>query len=109
MAKPASIKIRLNSTADTGFFYVTKKNARTKTEKMVLKKYDPVVRLRRAPLPRRLSRASLSPQRGPGNTRSLLRPSSSGLSRGSSRRGPRHLLHGSSHSRSRRVRHVANT
>jgi large subunit ribosomal protein L33 len=44
MAKPASIKIRLNSTADTGFFYVTKKNARTKTEKMVLKKYDPIVR-----------------------------------------------------------------
>ena len=44
MAKPATIKIRLNSTADTGFFYVTKKNARTKTEKMVLKKYDPVVR-----------------------------------------------------------------
>jgi len=44
MAKPASIKIRLNSTADTGFFYVTKKNARTKTEKMVVKKYDPVVR-----------------------------------------------------------------
>ncbi len=44
MAKPASIKIRLNSTADTGFFYVTKKNARTKTEKMVIKKYDPVVR-----------------------------------------------------------------
>ena len=27
MAKPASIKSRLNSTADTGFFYVTKKNA----------------------------------------------------------------------------------
>ena len=44
MAKPASIKIRLNSTADTGFFYVTKKNARTKTDKMVLKKYDPIVR-----------------------------------------------------------------
>jgi large subunit ribosomal protein L33 len=41
---PASIKIRLNSSADTGFFYVTKKNARTKTEKMVVKKYDPVVR-----------------------------------------------------------------
>ena len=38
MAKPASIKIRLNSTADTGFFYVTKKNARTKTEKLVLNK-----------------------------------------------------------------------
>jgi large subunit ribosomal protein L33 len=44
MAKPASIKIRLNSTADTGFFYVTKKNARTKTDKLVMKKYDPVVR-----------------------------------------------------------------
>ena len=44
MAKPASIKIRLNSSADTGFFYVTKKNARTMTEKMVVKKYDPVVR-----------------------------------------------------------------
>jgi len=44
MAKPATIKIRLNSTADTGFFYVTKKNPRTKTEKLVFKKYDPVVR-----------------------------------------------------------------
>ncbi|HVN00298.1 MAG TPA: 50S ribosomal protein L33 [Caulobacteraceae bacterium] len=44
MAKPASIKIRLNSTADTGFFYVTKKNARTMTEKLVLKKYDPIAR-----------------------------------------------------------------
>ena len=44
MAKPASIKIRLNSTADTGYFYVTKKNARTMTEKMVVNKYDPVVR-----------------------------------------------------------------
>ncbi|MDX6805172.1 50S ribosomal protein L33 [Terrihabitans rhizophilus] len=44
MAKAAMIKIKLQSTADTGFFYVTKKNARTKTEKMVLKKYDPVAR-----------------------------------------------------------------
>lgn len=44
MAKPTSIKIRLNSSADTGFFYVTKKNPRTQTEKLVLKKYDPVVR-----------------------------------------------------------------
>ena len=44
MAKPASNNIRLNSTADTGFFYFTKKNARTMTEKMVVKKYDPVVR-----------------------------------------------------------------
>jgi large subunit ribosomal protein L33 len=44
MAKPTTIKIRLNSTADTGHFYVTKKNARTMTEKMVVRKYDPVVR-----------------------------------------------------------------
>jgi len=44
MAKPASIKIRLNSTADTGFFYVTKKNPRTTTEKLSFSKYDPVVR-----------------------------------------------------------------
>ena len=44
IAKPATIKIRLNSSADTGFFYVTKKNPRTSTEKIVFKKYDPVVR-----------------------------------------------------------------
>jgi len=44
MAKANSVKIRLVSTADTGFFYVTKKNARTMTEKMSVKKYDPVVR-----------------------------------------------------------------
>ncbi len=44
MAKPATVKIRLVSTAETGFFYVTKKNPRTKTEKFSLRKYDPVVR-----------------------------------------------------------------
>ena len=44
MAKPTTVKIKLVSTADTGFFYVTKKNPRTKTEKLELKKYDPVVR-----------------------------------------------------------------
>jgi large subunit ribosomal protein L33 len=44
MAKPTTIKIRLNSSAGTGHFYVTKKNARTMTEKMVIKKYDPVAR-----------------------------------------------------------------
>ena len=42
--KPTTVKIKLESTAGTGFFYVTKKNARTMTEKMVVKKYDPVVR-----------------------------------------------------------------
>ena len=44
MAKPASQKIKLLSTAGTGFFYVTKKNPRTSTEKLVFKKYDPVAR-----------------------------------------------------------------
>ena len=44
MAKPATIKIRLNSTADTGFFYVTKKNSRTMTDKLAMKKYDPVAK-----------------------------------------------------------------
>jgi large subunit ribosomal protein L33 len=44
MAKPTTVKIRLNSTAGTGHFYVAKKNARTMTEKMVKNKYDPVVR-----------------------------------------------------------------
>ena len=44
MAKPTTIKIRLNSTAGTGHFYVTKKNSRTMTEKMVKRKYDPVAK-----------------------------------------------------------------
>ena len=44
MAKPTTIKIRLNSSAGTGHFYVTKKNARTMTEKMTVRKYDQVVR-----------------------------------------------------------------
>lgn len=37
-------KIRLNSTAGTGHFYTTTKNKRTMTEKMEIKKFDPVVR-----------------------------------------------------------------
>jgi large subunit ribosomal protein L33 len=44
MAKPATVLIKLVSSADTGYFYVTKKNPRTQTEKFQLKKYDPVVR-----------------------------------------------------------------
>ncbi|HAH09815.1 MAG TPA: 50S ribosomal protein L33 [Alphaproteobacteria bacterium] len=44
MAKPTTIKIRLNSSGGTGHFYVTKKNARTMTEKMKVKKYDPKLR-----------------------------------------------------------------
>jgi large subunit ribosomal protein L33 len=44
MAKAVTIKIKLISTADTGFFYVAKKNSRTMTEKMTMRKYDPVAR-----------------------------------------------------------------
>jgi len=44
MAKSSTVLIKLVSSADTGFYYVTKKNPRTTTEKLELKKYDPVVR-----------------------------------------------------------------
>jgi len=44
MAKAVTIKIKLVSSADTGYFYVTKKNSRTMTEKLSKKKYDPVAR-----------------------------------------------------------------
>jgi len=44
MAKAATIKIKLVSSADTGFYYVAKKNSRTKTDKLVKKKYDPIVK-----------------------------------------------------------------
>ena len=40
MAKKATTLIRLVSSAGTGFFYVKKKNSRTSTEKLKLKKYD---------------------------------------------------------------------
>ena len=44
MAKPATVLIKLNSTADTGYYYVTQKNPRKTTEKLELRKYDPVAR-----------------------------------------------------------------
>jgi large subunit ribosomal protein L33 len=44
MAKAKTILIKLESTADTGFFYMKKKNPRGQTEKIELKKYDPRVR-----------------------------------------------------------------
>ncbi len=44
MAKPATILVKMLSTADTGFFYVAKRNPRKTTEKLEFKKYDPVVR-----------------------------------------------------------------
>lgn len=42
--KKENDKIRLVSTADTGFFYTTQKNRKNTPEKMEIKKYDPVVR-----------------------------------------------------------------
>jgi large subunit ribosomal protein L33 len=44
MAKSNTVLIKLVSTADTGYYYVTKKNPRTKTEKIELKKFDPIAR-----------------------------------------------------------------
>ncbi|HEU0070044.1 MAG TPA: 50S ribosomal protein L33 [Alphaproteobacteria bacterium] len=44
MAKSNTVLIKLVSTAETGFFYVAKKNPRTKTEKFEFRKYDPVAR-----------------------------------------------------------------
>lgn len=44
MAKSNTILIRLVSSAETGYFYVTQKNTRNMTGKMEKKKYDPVAR-----------------------------------------------------------------
>ena len=44
MAKKEREKIKLLSTADTGFFYTTTKNRKTTPDKLEFKKYDPVVR-----------------------------------------------------------------
>ena len=37
-------KIKLVSTAGTGYYYTTDKNKRTTTDKLAKKKFDPVVR-----------------------------------------------------------------
>ena len=37
-------KIKLESTAGTGYFYTTTKNKKTMPEKMEIKKYDPKAR-----------------------------------------------------------------
>jgi len=41
MAKAAMGKIRLVREEGTGYLYVTKKNSRTKTDKLSFRKYDP--------------------------------------------------------------------
>lgn len=43
MAK-VRIIVKMKSTAGTGYFITTKKNPKTHPEKMVWRKYDPVVR-----------------------------------------------------------------
>ncbi|CAN0119265.1 unnamed protein product [Ectocarpus sp. 6 AP-2014] len=42
--KAGRIAIKLLSTAGTGFFYTASKNVRKATNKLALRKYDPVVR-----------------------------------------------------------------
>lgn len=44
MAKKNIVLIKLLSSADTGFYYVAKKNPKKQTEKLSFRKYDPVVR-----------------------------------------------------------------
>ncbi|HZF75093.1 MAG TPA: 50S ribosomal protein L33 [Acetobacteraceae bacterium] len=44
MAKANTILIKLVSSEDTGYFYVTKKNTRNAQGKLEKKKYDPVAR-----------------------------------------------------------------
>jgi large subunit ribosomal protein L33 len=46
MAKSTDIRpvIKLKSTAGTGYTYVTRKNRRNDPDRMLLTKYDPIVR-----------------------------------------------------------------
>lgn len=44
MARKNSLKIKMVSTAGTGYFYVTRKNFRTHTEKFEEMGYDPVAK-----------------------------------------------------------------
>lgn len=44
MAKPATVLVKMVSTADTGYFYVAKKNPKKTTEKLEFRKFDPVAR-----------------------------------------------------------------
>lgn len=44
MAKAIREKIKLVSSAGTGHYYTTTKNKRTMTDKLELRKYDPIAR-----------------------------------------------------------------
>ena len=45
MMSPNDIRpiVKLRSTADTGYTYVTRKNRRNDPDRIVLRKYDPIV------------------------------------------------------------------
>jgi large subunit ribosomal protein L33 len=43
-SKRNSIAFKMVSTADTGFYYIARRNPKQKQEKMIFSKYDPVVR-----------------------------------------------------------------
>lgn len=44
MAKKNIVLVKLVSSANTGFFYVKKKNPKKQTEKLKFRKFDPVAR-----------------------------------------------------------------
>ncbi|MGO4956498.1 50S ribosomal protein L33 [Luteococcus sp. Sow4_B9] len=46
MARKSDVRpiIKLRSTADTGYTYVTKKNRRNDPDRLTLRKFDPVIR-----------------------------------------------------------------
>lgn len=44
MAKKEREKIKLLSTAETGFYYTTTKNKKNTPDKLEFKKYDPIAR-----------------------------------------------------------------
>ncbi|WP_018724189.1 50S ribosomal protein L33 [Salinispora fenicalii] len=46
MARQTDIRpiVRLKSTADTSYTYVTRKNRRNNPDRLVLRKYDPIIR-----------------------------------------------------------------
>ncbi|KTD23180.1 50S ribosomal protein L33 [Legionella londiniensis] len=39
-----TIKVKMESTADTGYFYTTTKNPRNHPDKLELRKFDPIAR-----------------------------------------------------------------
>ncbi len=43
-SKRSSILFKMVSTANTGYYYLARRNPKQKTEKMVFSKYDPVIR-----------------------------------------------------------------